>query len=65
MAMLNAIEAGHQTALLAPTEILAKQHFQTIEKFTNSLGIRTALLVAGAKTAAKKQVLLRAYYRRD
>ena len=57
MAMLNAIEAGHQTALLAPTEILAKQHFHTIEKFTRSLGIRTALLVGGAKTAAKKQLL--------
>ena len=57
MAMLNAIEAGHQTALLAPTEILAKQHFQTIDKLVSPLGIRTALLVGGAKTAAKKQML--------
>ena len=57
MAMLNAIEAGQQSALLAPTEILAKQHFATIAKLTTSLGIRTEIMLGGAKTVAKKQIL--------
>ena len=57
MAMLNAIEAGQQSAFLAPTEILAKQHFATIAKLATTLGIRTEILLGGAKTAAKKQIL--------
>lgn len=56
-AMLNAIEAGKQAVLLAPTEILAKQHYQTISQLVAPLGIEAGLLVGGAKTKAKMNLL--------
>tara|TARA_R110002050_G_scaffold166707_1_gene297240 strand:- start:4019 stop:6100 length:2082 start_codon:yes stop_codon:yes gene_type:complete len=43
LAMVTAIEAGYQTAFLAPTEILAQQQFQSIKKLTASLNIKVAL----------------------
>ena len=45
MAMLMAIEAGTQTAFMAPTEILAQQHFDTLEPLAASLGLKVALLM--------------------
>ncbi|MCP4923717.1 MAG: ATP-dependent DNA helicase RecG, partial [bacterium] len=45
-----------QVAFLAPTEILARQHFETIGKWAQSLGLNTALLIGGL-TAAKKRTL--------
>src|SRR5262249_48931102 len=44
MAMLTAVEAGFQAALMAPTEILARQHFATIEPLARSAGLDVALL---------------------
>ena len=57
LAMLNAVETGKQAALLAPTEILAKQHYKTINDLLEPLQIPVGLLVGGAKTKAKTQML--------
>ena len=57
LAMLNAVETGRQAVLLAPTEILAKQHYQTISSLLEPLQIAVGLLVGGAKTKAKTQLL--------
>jgi ATP-dependent DNA helicase RecG len=42
-AMLGAVEAGKQAALMAPTQILAEQHFQTARKWLEPLGLNVAL----------------------
>ena len=44
MAMLTTVEAGAQAALLAPTEILARQHYQVLSKLLKPLGLTPALL---------------------
>lgn len=49
LAMAHGIEAGFQTALLAPTEILAQQHAQTLTKLCEGAGIEVALLTARQK----------------
>jgi ATP-dependent DNA helicase RecG len=46
MAMVKAIGSGHQAALLAPTEILARQHYQTLKSWSESLGISLALFTS-------------------
>ncbi len=45
-ALLRAVEAGRQGALMAPTETLAEQHFLTIEGLCGELGVRVALLTS-------------------
>ena len=44
--LLRAVEAGRQGALMAPTEVLAEQHFLTIEGICTALGVRVALLTS-------------------
>jgi ATP-dependent DNA helicase RecG len=46
-ALLRAVEAGRQGALMAPTETLAEQHFLTVEGILSELGVRVALLTSG------------------
>ena len=53
-AMLFAVQSGYQAALLAPTEILARQHYLSLCEIFNSLGIKCELLL-GATTAAEKR----------
>ena len=53
-AMLFAVQSGHQAALLAPTEILARQHYLSLREIFDSLGIKCELLL-GATTAAEKR----------
>lgn len=56
-ALLRAVETGHQSAMMAPTEILAKQHFDTLHAWFEPLGIRVALL-KGSTTPAKKMEII-------
>ncbi|HXX53747.1 MAG TPA: ATP-dependent DNA helicase RecG [Thermodesulfovibrionales bacterium] len=49
MAMLTAVECGYQTALMAPTEILAEQHYLNVHALVEKLGLRICLLT-GSKT---------------
>jgi len=57
MAMLTAVEAGTQAALLAPTEILARQHYQGLSAFLNPLGIKPVLLTGATKQKERKEIL--------
>src|SRR5215211_7250787 len=58
LAMASAIEAGRQAALMAPTEILARQHFERIEPLARKAGLRVALLTGRNKGAERRRVLL-------
>lgn len=49
MAMLAAIECGYQAALMAPTEILAEQHYINIHRFVEDLGLKIHLLTGSIK----------------
>ena len=55
-AILLAIENGYQTALMAPTEILAEQHYYTIKHFLKGLNVRTELLVGSTSAKNKKSI---------
>jgi len=57
MTMLMAKDNGYQSALMAPTAILAEQHYKKISKFGQSLGITVSLLVGGQKKALRGEVL--------
>jgi ATP-dependent DNA helicase RecG len=57
LAMLAAVEAGGQAALMAPTEILARQHFQTIEPLARAAGVGIALLTGRDKGKARQAIL--------
>ncbi len=54
MTMLLAIDNGFQAALMAPTEILAEQHFATITSFLEKLNLHIALLTGSTKAAERK-----------
>ncbi|WP_413581873.1 ATP-dependent DNA helicase RecG [Bdellovibrio sp. HCB288] len=58
MAAVYAAESGFQSCLMAPTEILAEQHYKNAQKVLAPLGITVSLLVGKTKTAERKQVLL-------
>jgi ATP-dependent DNA helicase RecG len=57
LSMLTAIEAGGQAALLAPTEILARQHLATIEPLAAAAGITVALLTGRDKGKPREAML--------
>lgn len=54
MSMLLAVDNGYQAALMAPTEILAEQHFKTISAFLKKLNLHIALLTGSTKKAERK-----------
>lgn len=56
VAMLTACENGYQAALMAPTEILAEQHFRSIERWVGALGLNAVLLLGGTRTREKKDI---------
>lgn len=54
MTMLLAMDNGFQSCLMAPTEILAQQHFQSISNFLNGMGIEVGLLTGSTKASERK-----------
>ena len=58
LVMLAAVESGAQAALLAPTEILARQHHATLLKQLDSIGVRVAILTGREKGRARDSVLM-------
>lgn len=57
LAMASAIEAGRQAALMAPTEILARQHYERIAPMARDAGLSIALLTGRDKGAERRAVL--------
>lgn len=56
-AMLGAVEAGAQAAMLAPTEILARQHMANIAALLDGIGVRAEILTSREKGAQRKAIL--------
>ena len=56
LAALRAVEAGHQAAVMAPTEILAEQHFRKFDEWLSPLGVRVCWLSGSQKTAERKRI---------
>lgn len=54
-----ALKSGYQTAMMAPTEILAEQHFRTLTELLTPLGFRVGLLTGSMKAAQKREVKAR------
>lgn len=57
MAMLRAVEAGAQAALMAPTELLARQHLRSFERLCGAAGVPVALLAGSVKGKERRRVL--------
>src|SRR5271169_862031 len=64
LAAANVIEAGRQAAFMAPTEILARQHFATIAPFARAAGVRLAILT-GRERGREREDILAALAARD
>ncbi len=56
-AMLNAVEAGAQAALMAPTEILARQHLAALTPLADAAGVRIGILTGRERNSAREQTL--------
>jgi ATP-dependent DNA helicase RecG len=59
LAMTTAVEAGAQAALMAPTEVLARQHAETISPLADAAGLRLGLLTGREKGRARDELLTR------
>ncbi len=57
MSMLLAVDNGFQACMMAPTEILARQHYATISRQTEGMGLRVAILTGSSKTAERRRAL--------
>ncbi|CAN5299442.1 ATP-dependent DNA helicase RecG [soil metagenome] len=56
-AMLMALDSGYQATMMAPTEILAEQHFHTINNYLKPLDVNVRLLVGGQKKSLREDIL--------
>lgn len=56
-AIYRCAKAGYQSAMMAPTEILARQHYQRLNSELSAYGIRCALLVSGMKASERRAVI--------
>ncbi|HKQ45227.1 MAG TPA: ATP-dependent DNA helicase RecG [Rhizomicrobium sp.] len=57
LAMLDAVEAGLQAALMAPTELLVRQHLASLEPYAQAAGVRLACLTGREKGASRETIL--------
>lgn len=57
MALLIAVENSYQAVIMAPTELLAEQHYLNIHRFAESLGVKTILLTGGVKGKEREAML--------
>ncbi|MBQ8873944.1 MAG: ATP-dependent DNA helicase RecG [Bacteroides sp.] len=57
MSMLIALDNGYQTCLMAPTEILAAQHYETIKQFLFGMKVRVELLMGSVKGKKREEIL--------
>lgn len=57
MSILLALDNGFQACMMAPTEILSQQHYQSINKLLSPMGISVALLTGGVKGKERKEIL--------
>ena len=57
LAMLVAVENGYQVALMAPTEVLAEQHFRTLSAYLENLPVNVRLLIGGQRKKLREDVL--------
>jgi ATP-dependent DNA helicase RecG len=57
MSMLIAKDNGFQSCLMAPTEILAEQHFKKLSRYAEPLGLKVAILVGGQRKKEREQML--------
>ena len=53
---LIAIGNGYQACIMAPTEVLAQQHFKNIQKFLEPTGVKTAILTGSSKTSERREI---------
>jgi ATP-dependent DNA helicase RecG len=56
-AMFRAVESGYQAAMMAPTELLAEQHYRGFQRVCGRLGVMSALLTGSVTGAARNQIL--------
>ena len=57
LALLNAVEAGFQGVLMAPTDILARQHLNTLKRYCDPLNVRVEILTGREKGTVRKKLL--------
>ncbi len=56
-AMMHALDNGFQSAFMAPTEILAEQHYANLKKYLEPLGVEVRLLIGGQRKALREEIL--------
>jgi ATP-dependent DNA helicase RecG len=56
MSMLIAVDNGYQACIMAPTEILANQHFETISKMLEGIDVKVRLLTGSSKKSLRKEI---------
>lgn len=57
LAMLQAVENGYQAAMMAPTELLAEQHYRTFKRWFEPLGVKVVFLASHVKKSARTIIL--------
>ena len=57
ISMLLAVDNGFQACMMAPTEILARQHYATIARMTENLGLRVGILTGTTRTKERNEIL--------